>query len=763
MKLLPKRIADNLTLNVVIALIGLIFVTGVGYYVSKLLFKSYTKQLLISYLDSVYEMVDIIYKKQEIVIYDEIEKYFKQIAADNLKKIDEIYSQYKDGKKSLDEVKKEIVDFILSQKYGKSGYPAIANNNNVLLYHPVKKYIGFDLKKKEWGEKIYEWAKGLEESSIGTLYKYYWRNPKDRYAKLKVLLPYYYAPLKWIFYITAYRSEVGFFLKGKITEIIDIRSFLRRLKAGKRGYFYVINGNLVVVVHPKAEGKHLNNLGKIGAFLKKIISSGKKQDFIEYKWQGKEKFAEYKYYRPADWYIFVSGYYEDVMQEQMLAKLPLLIGGIISLLLATFLIFQRRRILGPTRELVRIMRKAEKGDISELYSFRKLSCSNILKCEEKSCEFYGKENNRCFLINGSFAKEYGGVPKEFRKFARCEDCPVFKKAIQNEFDEIGLWVSLLILKLAKITEVFSSIEGVSLRASEKLTENSRHLIEIAGYMDKEFGNIESALKSIKNVVNEVLEYSSAEQKRIESIISQIDEISNSIRESGEMSNKFTNEFEKLKNRFMEEVKILAKTIEYIASLEKDYEKIRDIVKFIKDIASETSLLSLNASIEAARAGEKGKGFAVVADEISKLSVQTQESSQEISELVEASIDRGLKGIKYVEALERKLKDIIGETSNIVETATPIFQANVSNAEKVETMKTIMLDMGEIFKKIAENVENQDKKADVLISLVGEFRKHIDTLRKISEILGDTSEVVQGTTKDFGKILEFFKLRKTEEK
>lgn len=103
---------------------------------------------------------------------------------------------------------------------------------------------------------------------------------------------------------------------------------------------------------------------------------------------------------------------------------------------------------------------------------------------------------------------------------------------------------------------------------------------------------------------------------------------------------------------------LIKAMEHISMTSKEIE---NIIVAIEDIASQTNLLSLNASIEAARAGEAGRGFAVVADQIGKLASDSAQSAINTKELISKTLEEIENGnqitMKTSEAFEEVIEDM----------------------------------------------------------------------------------------------------------
>lgn len=97
-------------------------------------------------------------------------------------------------------------------------------------------------------------------------------------------------------------------------------------------------------------------------------------------------------------------------------------------------------------------------------------------------------------------------------------------------------------------------------------------------------------------------------------------------------------------------------------------KIENIISEIEDIASQTNLLSLNASIEAARAGEAGRGFSVVADQIRQLAEQSTRSAVDTRELIEGSLKEIVEGNKAAGKVAGSIEKVVDGIQQIAEAA-----------------------------------------------------------------------------------------------
>jgi methyl-accepting chemotaxis protein len=151
----------------------------------------------------------------------------------------------------------------------------------------------------------------------------------------------------------------------------------------------------------------------------------------------------------------------------------------------------------------------------------------------------------------------------------------------------------------------------------------------------------------------------------------------------------------------------------ISSLKSEVHKITGVLSVITSIADQTNLLALNAAIEAARAGEAGRGFSVVADEVRALATRSQESTVEISKLVDVMIQSSEKS---VERMERAAAAADGgiHLVDLVTTAMDELAANLKSVLLLtDTVASATEEQDATSRSVAVNVTNiNDMAADV---------------------------------------------------
>lgn len=149
----------------------------------------------------------------------------------------------------------------------------------------------------------------------------------------------------------------------------------------------------------------------------------------------------------------------------------------------------------------------------------------------------------------------------------------------------------------------------------------------------------------------------------------------------------------------------------VSELEKNAVEITDMTKLVSEIASQTNLLSLNASIEAARAGEAGKGFAVVADEVKKLASQSVTAVQQIF----AAVEGITVAMNKVKSSVAQSLDLFQEQEQATTSTDASFAAISSKVGQIaEHVSKLATDM-----KVSQDMSNQVHQAIENISAITE--------------------------------------------
>ena len=193
-----------------------------------------------------------------------------------------------------------------------------------------------------------------------------------------------------------------------------------------------------------------------------------------------------------------------------------------------------------------------------------------------------------------------------------------------------------------------------------IVSNVRELDEDMGQVDSGVSNVNTASEGVVHAIDDLSKGSMDMAESVQNTQTNMIQIGDDIDGIREMTNEATTYVNEVENesrtaqKALDElirantntINVSKSVVDGINTSSEAVKKIAEAASVIESIASQTNLLSLNASIEAARAGEAGRGFAVVAGEISNLASQSDLSSKEIKSIVEEIISTSNKNVEY---------------------------------------------------------------------------------------------------------------------
>lgn len=363
----------------------------------------------------------------------------------------------------------------------------------------------------------------------------------------------------------------------------------------------------------------------------------------------------------------------------------------------------------------------------------------------------------CAFIGNRIAggiKEAEGVILELStgNLAVSPSAKIMKKA-----DEVGAMARAL----EKFRITLSSIVTDIMESSEALSSTGENLDTMASQTNATTHEISIAVEGIsKGAMSQAEEIESAsiqvatigeEIGDIAKRVDRLDTASSEMENAGESSGKIVTELRASNDKTVHAIERIGKQV---YATNESVEKIRVAVNAITEIASQTNLLSLNASIEAARAGEQGKGFAVVASEIQKLAEQSGESAKIIEDIVNILYSESEQSVTAMEEMRDIIKEQEEKLGETTRQFTKVTEGIAVSREETATIKTktddcdmsrqkimdVMSSLSAISEENAASTEETTASMQELNATVSLLAEEAVKVRKMSQGLEDKVKI-----------------------
>lgn len=281
----------------------------------------------------------------------------------------------------------------------------------------------------------------------------------------------------------------------------------------------------------------------------------------------------------------------------------------------------------------------------------------------------------------------------------------FRLATSCEEEYVGTFRGLLEAIRAMNRQMSSTLKGVD-EASQQVLAGSTNLAQAA---------------------QAVAEGATDQAASVEEMQAMIDQLNNGIKRTAEELEKSYNEAQRYAEVAEGSRQDMEEMMKSMGSISETSEKIGRIIAEIEDIASQTNLLSLNASIEAARAGDAGRGFAVVADQIRTLAEQSAQSAVNSRALIESSMNEVEKGNKNAVKASDSLREVVEGIRTVAESAKNMKELSLEQSESMEQTDEAAGKIAEVVQSNSATAEETsatseelNAQANVLSELVSQF-------------------------------------------
>ena len=426
-------------------------------------------------------------------------------------------------------------------------------------------------------------------------------------------------------------------------------SVMSEYKIGQNGYVQLLSENGIYLYHPQSDiiQQSIQDVD-ISQNVRDAITV-KKDTFLKYKSEGKTKYGSL-YFAADSGYLILSclplSEYYAILAYMVLALTVLFAAGI--LLIAVRIRKSAANLTKPILDLNRTAQQLAAGDLD--------------------VDLKITSENEIGELGASFQKTVGRL-KEYivyidetsQVLAQIADGKLgieLKQDYAGEFQKIK---TALLNISGSMSQVMAGINESSERVSIGATELATASQVLAEGAEEQAASIGQLTETTNTVADQV----------------------ESSRNKAESSAKATAQTAVMIGQNQEKMKQM---MDAMQNIHETSQQVVGIIQTIEDIASQTNLLSLNASIEAARAGEAGKGFAVVADEIGKLALESSKAANTTKELIEISMEEIHKGTAIAAGAMDSLKESVSAVNHVNEMIQETAETAAVQAESMEQLR-----------------------------------------------------------------------------
>lgn len=425
-----------------------------------------------------------------------------------------------------------------------------------------------------------------------------------------------------------------------------------KLEGMDSSYVYVVKNDGTMLYHPTKEkvGQPVEN-----AVIKGVVQQlqdGTKPDtaVVEYVFDGTTKYSAYTILNNEDILVLTADESEALSGITVVMGVAIGISTVVVLLAIIICFILGRRLMRPLVKVSTIIEEIANGD-----------------------------------INADF-----GMVKETN-------------------DEIGL----IIEKMKELTQSLGNIVGKIRNSSDTMSANSYELNDTSSQTLAANNEISKAVEDVAegstgmaasiSKINENLEEMSNETKDINESVNEIRNQTTAVQDSSKIMNDKIKSMQDSSHKMDEGISAISKRIETVNTT---VDKVSNIVSVIEEISSETNLLSLNASIEAARAGDAGKGFAVVAQEIRVLSDNTNTELENIKQIISSLVEECRYCVQESGTIvednakqKEEIKAVLDEFGSLDEQ----IQKTAEKADEIEELVTAMIELNDDITKSSNSL------------------------------------------------------------